>query len=300
MDRGGRRRRDSGPARHAADRHPARPGPGGSQSQRQQRASKKAAEKAGKRAAEKALRSAARHPASGAAGTSSTLRAAAGRAARATWNASRPVAVRAAKATGRGLRAAGTALADGARAAGAAAWTWARSRDAGAALDRLKAVWARLRKKRTTQSTPEPPAVAVAATVRRPANPDPIHTGGPAMSGGGHHFVAPAMESARAAAHYQPTGMLQVGADFSGLEEALRLHAEAMKVTVENADAAWPLHPNIIELMRQIHGLQLKAAELASELGPAFRSLHDVDIARLENPRKGAAGERMWDVSANL
>jgi hypothetical protein len=120
------------------------------------------------------------------------------------------------------------------------------------------------------------------------------------MSGGGHHFVAPAMELARAAAHYQPQGMLQVGADFGGLEEALRLHAEAMKVTVENADATQPLHPNIIELMRQIHGLQLKAAELASELQPAFRSLHDVDIARLENPRKGVAGERMWDVSSNL
>jgi hypothetical protein len=120
------------------------------------------------------------------------------------------------------------------------------------------------------------------------------------MSGGGHHFVAPAMELARAAAHYQPQGMLQVGADFGGLEEALRLHAEAMKVTVENADATQPLHPNIVELMRQIHGLQLKAAELAAELQPAFRQLHDVDIARLENPRKGVAGERMWDVSSNL
>jgi hypothetical protein len=120
------------------------------------------------------------------------------------------------------------------------------------------------------------------------------------MSGGGHHFVAPAMELARAAAHYQPTGMLQVGADFAGLEEALRLHAEAMKITVENADATQPLAPQIVELMRQIHGLQLKAAELASELQPAFRQLHDVDISRLENPRKGMAGERMWDVSANL
>lgn len=120
------------------------------------------------------------------------------------------------------------------------------------------------------------------------------------MSGGGHHFVAPAMEAARAAAHYQPQGMLQVGQDFGALEEALRLYAEAMKITVENADATQPLHPNIIEIMRQIHSLQLKAAELATELTPAFRSLHNVDIARLENPRKGVQGERMWDVQANL
>ena len=113
---------------------------------------------------------------------------------------------------------------------------------------------------------------------------------------GGHHFIAAAAEMARAAAAYQPTGMLQVGQDFAGLEEALRLHAEAMKTTVENADATQPLHPNIVEIMRQIHSLQLKAAELASELQPAFRSLHDVDIARLENPRKG---EAMWDYTAN-
>lgn len=113
---------------------------------------------------------------------------------------------------------------------------------------------------------------------------------------GGHHFVAAATEMARAASAYQPTGMLQVGQDFAGLEEALRIHAEALRTTVENADANWPLAPQIVDLMRQIHSLQLKAAELASELTPAFRQLHDVDIARLENPR---TGEQMWDVTAN-
>jgi hypothetical protein len=161
-------------------------------------------------------------------------------------------------------------------------------------------VWRRRRKQRTTPDD-TPTAPAVADTVRRPTNTTPTTaSGGTRMSGGGHHFVAPAMELARAAANYRPQGMLQVGADFAGLEEALRLHAEAMKITVENADATQPLAPQIVELMRQVHGLQLKAAELAAELTPAFRQLHDVDIARLENPRKGIAGERMWDVSANL
>lgn len=116
----------------------------------------------------------------------------------------------------------------------------------------------------------------------------------------GHHFVAPAMEMARIAASYDPTGMLQVGEDFAGLEEALRLTAEAMKVTVENADAKQPLAPQIVEIMRGIHSLQLKAAEMATELKPAFESLHQVDLERLRNPRKGAAGERMWDVTTNL
>ncbi|MGW7001396.1 hypothetical protein ACWGCW_00865 [Streptomyces sp. NPDC054933] len=117
---------------------------------------------------------------------------------------------------------------------------------------------------------------------------------------GGHHFVAPAMEMARIAAAYDPKGMLQVGEDFVGLEEALRLHAEAMKVTVENADAKQPLAPQIIETMRQIHQLQIKAAELAGELKPAFEKLHHVDLERLRNPRKGKHGEAMWDATVNL
>lgn len=277
-------------------------GGGKDSGRRQKRAAEKAASKAGKKAAEKALKQAAKKAAknagknAGTSGKSHALKAATGRAARAAWNAARPHTKRVREAAPRQARRAGGALRDGLCALTAGAWTWLR-RGRHAAVDRLKAVWARRRHGRTNPDTPDTPAVA--DTVRRP-HTTPTSTGGTRMSGGGHHFVAPAMELARAAANYHPTGMLQVGADFAGLEEALRLHAEAMKVTVENADASLPLDPNIIEIMRHIHGLQLKAAELATELGPAFRKLHDVDITRLENPRKGVAGERMWDVSANL
>jgi hypothetical protein len=268
-------------------------------SRRQKKAADKAAAKAGKRAAEKALKKAAKNMVAnaGAPGLRHAVKAAAGRATRAAWNAARPHTKHAREAVTRQARRARGALWDGLCATTAGAWTLLR-RGRHAALDRLKTVWKRRRKDRNQPDTPEPSAVA--DTVRRPASPTNPNPGGTPMSGGGHHFVAPAMELARAAAHYQPQGMLQVGADFAGLEEALRLHAEAMKTTVENADATQPLAPQIVELMRQIHGLQLKAAELASELTPAFRQLHDVDISRLENPRKGVAGERMWDVSANL
>jgi hypothetical protein len=274
-------------------------GPGGSATDRQQKnggGTDKAVKKALKRAAKDLT---AKTATSGKTSPAATLKAAAGRTARAAWTASRPHLTRAGTAAARVARHTGGALADGLRAAAAGAWAWLRHRDPKTALDRLKTVWKRLRKHR---ATPDPdPTPPVADTVRRPADTAPTTLpGGTRMSGGGHHFVAPAMELARAAANYQPTGMLQVGADFAGLEEALRLHAEAMKITVENADATQPLAPQIVELMRQVHGLQLKAAELAAELTPAFRQLHDVDIARLENPRKGTQGERMWDVSTNL
>ncbi|MDX2513862.1 hypothetical protein PV355_01605 [Streptomyces stelliscabiei] len=288
--------------RHSGPRHGGALGgglgsaPGKDASRRQKRATEKAAAKAGRKAAEKALKQAAKNTAAPATPSrSQTLKAATSRAARAAVNAASPHTVRAAKAAGRHARRAGGALLDGARAVAAGAWTWLRRRDTAAALDRLKKVWRRLRKQRATPDTPTTPAVA--DTVRRPTHATPTTPSGGTRMSGGHHFVAAATEMARAAAAYQPTGMLQVGQDFVGLEEALRINAEALKTTVENADANWPLHPNIVELMRQIHGLQLKAAELATELKPAFHALHDVDIARLENPR---TGERMWDFSSNL
>jgi hypothetical protein len=221
------------------------------------------------------------------------LKAAAGRAARAAYRNGKPLVSRATKATAKHGSRAASAVWDGICAAAAGAWTWLR-RDRSAAVDRLKAVW----KRRRTKTNPDSPDIpAVATTVRRPTHtPVPVsRTGGAAVSGG-HHFVAAATEMARAATAYQPQGMLQVGQDFAGLEEALRIHAEALRTTVENADANWPLAPQIVDLMGQIHSLQLKAADLASELQPAFRQLHDVDIARLENPR---TGEQMWDVTAN-
>ena len=227
------------------------------------------------------------------------------------WVVSKPHRTTARKTTGRGLKRAAGAAWDATRAlaAGARAWVRAKKGEKSGALARIREVWAKRRKDRAEKNAAKAAAAAEAAkktpevgtTVRRPTTIPATFTGGtPAMSGGGHHFIAPAMEAARAAANYQPTGMMQVGRDFAGLKEALELHAEAMKITVENADAKQPLDPRIVETMRQIHSLQLKAAELASELEPAFRKFHDVDIQRIENPRKGRDAERMWDVSTNF
>ncbi|RPK76554.1 hypothetical protein EES45_23025 [Streptomyces sp. ADI97-07] len=112
----------------------------------------------------------------------------------------------------------------------------------------------------------------------------------------GHHFVAPAMEMLRIATTYHPEGMMQVGRDFGGLAEALEHVADAMRVTTARADAEDPLDPRIIEIMQQVYGLQMKAAELSRQLKPAFLACHRVDIDRLQNPRKGEAA---WDVSRN-
>lgn len=224
-----------------------------------------------------------------------------GRGTKKAWIATAPHRKTAAKTTARQTKRLAGAARDGLRSLLAGAWAGMKKRDRRAALARIREVWGRRRKARTDKNTPVIPTAVppVAATARRPvfAGTSPSTLGASAMSG--HHFIAPAMEGARAAANYQPTGMMQVIADFAGLKEALELNAEAMKITVQNADAKFPLDPRVIETMRQIHSLQLKAAEMASELQVAANKLHDVDINRIQNPRNGREGERMWDITAN-
>jgi hypothetical protein len=221
-----------------------------------------------------------------------------------------------AAAVGRGIKKTPRAIFDAILAAGAGVLSGLWHVSASAALRRLRDVWNRRRAraaerraraaerraaKKTAQDGTAPVPAAPATFVRRPAHagtgPSTLN-GGTNMPGGGHHFVAPAMESLRIAGAYNPQGMAEVGADFAGLAEALELEAEAIRITVENANANWPLNQGIVDILAQVHNLKIKAAELAKELPVAFENLHDVDLARLRNPRKGAA-EAMWDYSRN-
>jgi len=200
------------------------------------------------------------------------------------------------------------AVLDGFLAAGAGLLSGLWHRSTSAAGHRLRDVWKRLRARRAskqpqqqtqpqtvTQAQPKP---IPATFVRRPAHAatGPSTLGGTTMPGGGHHFVAPAMEMLRISGAYKPQGMAEVGADFAGLADALEIYAESMRVTVENANTNWPIDQSIVDMLAQIHNLEMKAAELARHLPDAFEKLHDVDLARLRNQR---TGESMWDTVNN-
>ncbi|MFI5814948.1 hypothetical protein ACIA7S_28815 [Streptomyces sp. NPDC051643] len=247
-------------------------------------------------------------------GTGRVLRRAAGaigRSLNASWQAVRPQRSTTRATTRGALRKRGAAVWDGIRslvsATGSRIWN-PKNRDSRSWWTRVRDAWARRREARAAKAAARAAKVAatpdpnhpLAATVRRPAaaSVPATFTGGALMPG--HHFTGPAMEMARAAAAYSPQGMLQVGQDFAGLTDALEMVAEAMKISVDNADAKQPLHPSIVDHMKEIWQLQMRAAELAAELPVAFKRLHQVDIQRLENPRKGPEGEAMWDVRANL
>src|SRR5699024_715873 len=55
-----------------------------------------------------------------------------------------------------------------------------------------------------------------------------------------------------------------------------------------------PLDPSVLEFFGTIEDAARGASEVADELPGLFRAAHEVELERLENPRRG---EHKWDVS---
>ena len=102
-----------------------------------------------------------------------------------------------------------------------------------------------------------------------------------------------AAEMSAAAAAYDPESMLDVERHLRALPDALSHVANATRVTVARAAEEWPIHGAVLELLAQVYQLQMQAAQAGAEVGPAFRRLHEADLNRHEQPRKG---ERKWNV----
>lgn len=150
--------------------------------------------------------------------------------------------------------------------------------------------------------TPGAPGVP-GTTINRPtttvAAPGPAAAAAP--TGGGismaqAQFNQAASEMLGAATTYAPEGMMEVGRDFVHMGTAFRQIAQAMGIMAQRANDEDPIHPAILDQMREMHQMLVQVAEKADELAPAFRHYHSVDIKRISEPRRG---EQKWDVSAN-
>jgi hypothetical protein len=156
------------------------------------------------------------------------------------------------------------------------------------------------RRKRNPGASPD--STEVGSKVRdRKFNPAGEGLGRATATGGGTTMGVPAFvqssaEMMGAATVYAPEGMMQVGNDLSQIPEALKNVAEALRIMTQRSNDEDPISPAIITKMGEIYkGLAALAAS-AEDLGPMFKTLHNVDIQRIEQPRRN---EHKWDVSAN-
>ncbi|MEU4583690.1 hypothetical protein AB0F92_16620 [Kitasatospora aureofaciens] len=143
---------------------------------------------------------------------------------------------------------------------------------------------------------------AVADTVpRAPKHHQPAHTnpnalGGDMAKSSGFDFSEVASEMYGSAMNYNPDGMMHVLAAFEAMPQGLESIANTFRVLAERSDEEFPLDKVVGEALNEVYTLLMTAVSAAEEVGKAFRSAHEEDISRHENPRNG---EEKWDIVNN-
>ncbi|MFF4870160.1 hypothetical protein [Streptomyces sp. NPDC000961] len=112
----------------------------------------------------------------------------------------------------------------------------------------------------------------------------------------GFRFEEYAAEMETAANSYEPENAMEILAMVEGLPAALTSVANVMKILAERADSEFPLEKEVADGFNDIFGALMSAVAVAEDMGPLFRTAHEQDIARHEDPRNGPEAEKGWNV----
>ncbi|MGW6570154.1 hypothetical protein [Streptomyces sp. NPDC054975] len=112
----------------------------------------------------------------------------------------------------------------------------------------------------------------------------------------GFRFEEYAAEMESAANGYEPENAMEILAMVEGLPAALTSVANVMKILAERADSEFPLEKEVADGFNDIFGALMSAVAVAEDMGPLFRTAHEQDIARHEDPRNGTEAEKGWNV----
>ncbi|MGG7574753.1 hypothetical protein [Streptomyces sirii] len=106
-------------------------------------------------------------------------------------------------------------------------------------------------------------------------------------------FATSAEEVANAYAAYDPPAMAAVAAEYKGLPDAIRFVNDAVMALAENSATLYPMDPAMAEGVAQVSQVLEATAAYADDIEPTFRTVHEHDVMRLENPR---VNEHWWNV----
>ncbi|MEU0084776.1 hypothetical protein [Streptomyces sp. NPDC006274] len=127
-----------------------------------------------------------------------------------------------------------------------------------------------------------------------PAAPTTTTSEGEIVSG--FRFEEYAAEMEAAANSYDPDNAMEILAMVEGLPAALTSVANVMRILAERADSEFPLEKEVADGFNDIFGAVMSAVAVAEDMGPLFRTAHEQDIARHEDPRNGPEAEKGWNV----
>jgi hypothetical protein len=137
-------------------------------------------------------------------------------------------------------------------------------------------------------------------TAERPSGPTPAAPTSTTSSEGeivsGFRFEEYAAEMESAAGQYDPENAMEILAMVEGLPAALTSVANTMRVLAERSDSEFPLEKEVADGFNDIFGAVMSAVAVAEDMGPLFRTAHEQDIARHEDPRNGPEAEKGWNV----
>ncbi|GGU78960.1 hypothetical protein GCM10010275_12240 [Streptomyces litmocidini] len=136
-------------------------------------------------------------------------------------------------------------------------------------------------------------------TAERPAGLVPSTSTSESSEGeivSGFRFEEYAAEMEAAANSYEPESAMEILAMVEGLPAALTSVANVMRILAERADSEFPLEKEVADGFNDIFGALMSAVAVAEDMGPLFRTAHEQDIARHEDPRNGPEAEKGWNV----
>ncbi|MDH2388291.1 hypothetical protein QCN29_05705 [Streptomyces sp. HNM0663] len=143
-------------------------------------------------------------------------------------------------------------------------------------------------------------AEQIGDTAERPAGVVPAAPDSSTTSEGeivsGFRFEEYAAEMESAANNYDPDNAMEILAMVEGLPAALTSVANVMRILAERADSEFPLEKEVADGFNDIFGALMSAVAVAEDMGPLFRTAHEQDIARHEDPRNGPEAEKGWNV----
>jgi molecular chaperone GrpE (heat shock protein) len=146
------------------------------------------------------------------------------------------------------------------------------------------------------EAAAEETADEIGDRVERPAHLIPTTTGQEAIRVSGFKFEEAAAEMENAARTYEPDGNMEVLAMIDNLPMALLSIANTFRILAERSDEEFAFEKDVAAGFDDIHATLLNAVDAAETLVPLFRSVHEADIARHEDPRNGTQAEKGWNV----